>query len=301
MKRYLLPIFVCMVIVLALHTDTIQSQNNIPSNYGNDFNRYLSGLQLPNELYLCGEKIPLEEPEVRERAEREFYLLLQKPGQVILYLKRAGRFFPMYERILAEQGLPDDLKYLSVAESALFQSTSSVGAMGLWQFMKRTGRDEGLIVNDNVDERRNPEKSTIAAAKFLKKGYKRTNSWLLTLGGYNMGFSGISKRVKQQFGSDYFDLHLNSETSRFVFRVAIIKELMANADKYGYSIPDWQLYKPYKTKTVSFDKGVSNLSEWAISNGTTYKYVRLYNPWILKGSLPAPPKGKTWEILIPDE
>ncbi len=299
MRRILVPAVISVFLILILHNDTIRSQNTVPPRIGNGFNSYISGLSLPATLTLCGEELPLDEPEVRERAEREFYLLLQKPGQVVLYLKRAARLFPMYEKKLKEAGLPDDLKYLSVAESALFQARSSAGAVGLWQFMKGTGEQMGLVIGKNVDERRNPEKSTDAALKFLKQGYQKHNSWCLTLGGYNMGFTGIGNSMIQQYGTDYFDLYLNEETSRFVFRIAIIKELMSNPEKYGYIIPKNQLYKPYKTKTVEVTS-IPNLSDWAISQGTTYKYVKILNPWLLTKKLPKHPDGKKWAVKIPE-
>jgi hypothetical protein len=298
MRRILVPAVISAFLILILQTDTIRSQNNGLPRIGNEFNRFISGLSLPDKLTICGEELPIDEPEVRERAEREFYLLLQKPGQVVLYLKRAARLFPMYEQKLKEAGLPDDLKYLSVAESALFQARSSAGAVGLWQFMKGTGKQMGLVIGPNVDERRHPEKSTDAALKFLAQGYKKHNSWALTLGGYNMGFTGIGNRMTQQYGTDYFDLYLNEETSRFVFRIAIIKELMSNPEKYGYVIPNHQLYKPHKTKTVKV-ASISSLSDWAVSQGTSYKYVKVLNPWLLTKKLPKHPDGKMWEVKIP--
>ena len=167
--------------------------------------------------------------------------------------------------------------------------------------MKATGLSMGLVINDNVDERRNPEKSTRAALKYLKRGYKGHRSWVMTLAGYNMGHTGVSNAMKRQYGTDYFDLFLNEETSRFVFRIAIIKEIMGNAKKYGFNLTDNDLYKPYTVKTVKWKSKINNLSDWAISQGTTYKYVKLLNPWLLKRKLNAPPKGKFWEIDIPQK
>ncbi len=261
---------------------------------------YISSLTLPEKLELCGERIPLEIPEVRERAEREFYLLLQQPGQIILYLKRAGRFFPMFERIIAENGLPDDVKYLAVAESALYQSRSSKGAVGLWQFMEGTAKQLGLRVTNEVDERRNPEKSTQAAMRYLRQGLNaRKGNWMLTFAGYNMGQQGVANAMAFQDSDSYFDLFLNEETSRFIFRIAIIKELMANAEKYGFKIPKWELYTPDKIKSIKVSNAISNLNDWAKSEGTNYKDVKLLNPWILGRSLPAPARGEYWEIAIP--
>jgi membrane-bound lytic murein transglycosylase D len=257
--------------------------------------------KLPEKLELLGEKIPLEIPEVRERAEREFFLLLQQPGQIILYLKRAGKLFPMYERIIRENDMPDDLKFLSVAESALYMAQSTKGAVGLWQLMDGTAKNLGLQVDEYVDERRHPEKSTRAAMKYLKDGYKTYKSWLIALGGYNMGHENIQSSMRFQSGEDYFDLYLNEETSRFIFRIALIKEIMENPTKYGFNIPKEEIYRPDKTKIIKCRGAIPDLSVWAKANGTTYKYVKLLNPWILARELKAPKNGRVYEIAVPNE
>jgi len=260
---------------------------------------FLSSLKFPDELTFCGEKVPLDDIEVRERAEREYYLLLQQPGQIILYLKRAGRFFPMFEQIIRENNMPEDIKYLAVAESALYQARSRVGAVGLWQFMPETAKSMGLQVDDNVDERRHPEKSTRAAMRFLKQGYQSHKSWILTAAGYNMGHSGVQENLNFQATDNYFDLYLNEETSRYIFRIALIKHLMENATKYGFKIKKEDLYTPYEFDLVTVDKAIPDLSAWARTMGYNYKQVKILNPWILKRSLPNPPKGKTYEIAVP--
>lgn len=258
----------------------------------------ISSFTLPDKLELCGERLPLEIPEVRERAEREFYMLLQQPGQIILYLKRSGRYFPMYEKLIKENGLPDDVKYLSVAESALYQSRSSKGAEGLWQFMEGTARSYNMRVDKDVDERRHPEKSTRAALTYLKRSFASYKSWAATFASYNMGQSGVSNAMAFQDSDSYYDLFLNEETSRFVFRIAIIKEIMSNSEKYGFKIPKWERYSPDNVRSVKVDGAIANLAEWAKANGTSYKDVKLLNPWILGRSLPAP-KGDAWIIAVP--
>ncbi|HRP01401.1 MAG TPA: lytic transglycosylase domain-containing protein [Candidatus Kapabacteria bacterium] len=273
----------------------LQSQEIKPDNVYH----FLSTVELPDKLDFCGEKFPLNEPEVRERAERELLLLLQQPGQLILYFKRSGRYFPMYEKYLKQENVPDDLKYLSVAESALYMSRSTAGAMGLWQFMPETAKTMGLEVNDYVDERRHPEKSTLAAIKYLKQGYSVHKSWILTAAGYNMGHSGVSDNTSFQNSNDYFELFLNEETSRYLFRIAIIKEIMTHPAKYNFVIDEVEKYEPYKYYYVNMDTAISDLSAWAKANGTTYKEVKLLNPWILKRNLPNPGKGKFYEIALP--
>ncbi len=286
---------ICFLVILSCkETRQLPGQENNLS-----FNHYLSTVKLPEKLDFCGEKIPLEIEEVRERAEREFYLNLQAPGQIILYLKRAGRFFPIYEKIFAEQDVPDDLKYLSVAESALYMSRSPKDAVGLWQFIPSTGRAMGLQIDEYVDERRHTEKSTLAAIKYLKNGYKNTKSWILAAAGYNMGHENLSDNLLFQDVGNYFDLFLNEETSRYILRIVIIKEIMKNPQKYGFNLKPTDLYKPPKFKIIKESSFIANLNEWAKENKTNYKDIKLLNPWILQRRLPSPPKGKVWEIAVP--
>ena len=294
MRSILLFITAIVVISCTESNDLRSNQIDKQSHF-----EFLSTVEFPEELSFCGEKVPLDDPEVRERAEREFYLLLQQPGQIILYLKRSGRFFPIFEKIISENNMPDDLKYLSVAESALYQAKSSVGAIGLWQFMTATAKTMGLQVDDNIDERRHPEKSTRAAMKYLKEGYKNHKSWILTAAGYNMGHTGVQDNLSFQSTDNYFDLHLNEETSRFIFRIAIIKHFMQNAEKYGFKLEKSDLYPPDEYDIVKVERAVPDLSAWAKSMGYNYKQVKMLNPWILKRSLPNPPKGKVFEVAVP--
>ncbi len=291
---------IIVIAFLLLSCNQNSELNSQPQDKILSSNQFISTVKLPEELTLCGEKIPLDNEEIRERAEREFYLLLQQPGQIVLYLKRSGRYFRMYEEEIRKAGMPDDIKFLSVAESALYQSRSSVGAVGFWQFMKETGQKMGLYIDDFADERRHPHKSTVAALKYLKMGYQSHNSWLLTFAGYNMGHTGIKENMSFQSASDYFELFLNEETSRFIFRIAIIKEIMSNPTKYGFTVPISEYYKPEKIKTVKVSTAISDLALWAKNLGTNYKDVKLLNPWILKRQLPIPKSG-FWEIAIPDK
>lgn len=262
--------------------------------------QYLCNLKLPENLDFCGERIPLEIPEVKERAEREFYLLLQQPGQIILYLKRAGKYFPLFEKILKEKGLPEDIKYLSVAESALYMARSPKDALGLWQFIPETARKMGLQVDEYVDERCHPEKSTYAAIKYLLEGYNQHKSWILAAAGYNMGHTNLLNNIYFQNFSDYFELFLNEETSRYIFRIVVIKEIMKNSEKYGFKLDSCEIYKPEKYKIIKWNGEIPNLAEWAREHKTTYKNIKLLNPWILKRSLPKPQKGFYYEIAIPE-
>jgi membrane-bound lytic murein transglycosylase D len=263
-----------------------------------EFRPNISALELPAKLDFCGEAIPLNDPDVRKRMDREFLLNLQWDGQVMLYLKRSGEFFPMFERILAEEGVPDDLKYLSVAESALFQSQSNKGALGLWQFIPETGRRYGLRVDEFVDERKDPEKSTRAAIRYLRDNRNRFGSWALAAAAYNMGEGATDDDLSFQKGNSYFDLFLNEETSRYLFRIVALKEIMGHAEKYGYFLQPGDYYRLPKYTVVPEADAIANLATWAAAHGTTYKDVKLANPWILKRSLPRP-VGEPWKINVP--
>ncbi len=300
MKRIsILLLFITLSISINsdLHSKNSKTKHFKKADNKNYF-QYISSLQLPDKLDFCGEKVPLEIEEVKERAEREFYLLLQRPGQIILYLKRAGRYFPMYERIIKENNMPDDIKYLSVAESALYMARSPKNAVGLWQFIPSTAKKMGLIVNKYVDERRNAQKSTYSAMKYLKAGFKSHHSWILAAAGYNMGQSNMKKHLNYQNKDNYFDLFMNEETSRYILRIVIIKELMKNAKKYGIILNKKNLYKPFSVRHIKV-KSIKDLALWAVSQGTSYKYVKLMNPWILKRKLPLKRNRKFYEVAIP--
>ncbi len=289
----------CLLSLIACNAKQ-PSNDETPSQLKGNYLAYLSSLKLPEELTFCGEKVPLEIPEVRERAEREFYLNLQSPGQLILYIKRAGRFFPMFEKILKEENTPEDIKFLAVAESALFMARSPKDAIGVWQFMAPTAKSMGLQVDDYVDERRHIEKSTRAAIAYLRSGYSYSKSWSLAAAGYNMGHGSVKENMDFQKTETFYDLFLNEETSRYVLRIAVIKELMTHSEKYGLNLESHDQYQPEKTVSVKCTSGISDLTQWALQHGTTYKDVKILNPWILKRSLPAPKSG-AYYVEIPSK
>jgi hypothetical protein len=231
--------------------------------------------------------------------DREFLLNLQWDGQVMLYLKRSAEFFPMFDSIMAQEGAPNDLKFLSVAESALYQAQSGKGAVGLWQFVSETARRYGLQVDDYVDERRDPVKSTRAAVRLLKDNKARFGSWALSAAAYNMGEAATQDDMTFQSGSSYFDLYLNEETSRYLFRIVALKEIMLHPEKYGYYLEKNDYYRPIPSTTVAVNTDIPNLAQWAAKNGTTYKMVKLLNPWILKRALPKPAANDPYVIAIP--
>jgi len=260
----------------------------------------LSTMRLPDSLSFCGEPVPLDELDVRQKLERELLAISQDDGQVILYIKRSATHFPTFERVLKEEDAPDDLKYLSVAESALYMAQSSKGAVGLWQFIPETGRRYGLLINDSVDERRNVEKSTRAAVRYLKDNQRAFRGWTLSAAAYNMGEGALADDIKFQRRVSYYDLYLNEETSRYLFRILAIKVIMANPQAWGIVIDKRDRYDMPATETVEVRERIPDLAAWAAEHGCRYKDVKLLNPWILRRALPAPPTGGSWAVLVPE-
>ncbi len=294
----------CLVLILIFNLiscDKPTKLNSQTKNYSDNKDSYInsksySDITLPNKITFCGENIPLYDNEVRERFEREFYLTLQQPGQIILYLKRSGHYFPTFEKIINQYNMHQDIKYISVAESALFMTRSNKGAVGLWQFMPETAKNYGLEINTYVDERKHILKSTIAAMKYLKTSYERLNSWVLAAASYNMGLGGLIGDMSYQKESSYFDLYLNDETSRYIFRILAIKEIMEHPDKYGFNIKNKDKYNVYNTKQVYVNYNIINLAEWSKNNYTTYKNVKTMNPWLISNKLVT--NGKSYQIEI---
>jgi membrane-bound lytic murein transglycosylase D len=253
-----------------------------------------------NKTYaFAGEALPLENFDVLERLERELLVNAFFHSNTILAIKTANRYFPLIEEILKEEGVPDDLKYLAVAESGLRQATSSAEARGIWQFMKETGIQYGLEVNDEVDERFHVEKSTRAACAFFKYLKGRFGSWTLAAAAYNMGGSALSKALAEQRAQTFFELNVNEETSRYIFRVVALKEVLSDPEGYGFSIPKEQLYAPLSSyKTVEVGGPVESLGDFAREHKTDYRTLKLYNPWLRDHKLVNKAK-KTYEIRIP--
>ena len=287
-----------LLLIIYLLFPLVQTDSSQVSIKHKNYNTFVSQLELPDTLMLCDEVVDLTDPELRERAEREFLLLMQQTGQVLLYFKRSERYFPLYETYLKRFNLPDDLKFVSVAESALYMSRSSAGAEGLWQIMPATARSLGLRVDEYVDERRHPEKSTIAGLQYLSEGHKQFKSWALAIAGYNRGKNGIANDLNFQMKDKYTDLYLNEETSRYYFRILIIKEIMKNPMKYGFDISKIRGYRDPEVKEIKVDSAIINVAQWAKDNGTDYKTVKLLNPWILKRELNNP-RNESYIIRVP--
>jgi len=242
----------------------------------------IEALRIDPSISLCNEPVPLADPQNRERFEKEMLVSLGNRYQVILWLKRTTRFFPTIERVLSENGLPEDLKYLAIAESALrVHAGSPKGAMGVWQLMPQTARKYGLTVNSQVDERRSFYLSTPAAASYLKELHGRFGSWSLALAAYNMGEEGLAAEILEQGVTDYYRLYLSLETQRFVFRILAIKCIVEDPQRYGFFLDPDEFYPPRTSATVQFDALTElPLRLVAEASGTVFKTIKDLNPHI---------------------
>ena len=235
---------------------------------------------IPNQLVFADETVPLEKFEIKERLDRELLVNSYWQSNTLLILKRTQRSFAVIEPILARYGVPDDFKYLAVAESGLLNVTSPAGAKGVWQFMPTSGKGYGLAINKMVDERYHLERSTEAACLYLKEAYDKFGSWTLAAASYNRGMSGINRDLSKQLVSDYFDMHLNTETSRYILRILAFKTIIENPSSYGFYIEDKDFYGSIETYDIYADSTISNVSEYAASIGTNYHVLKTLNPWI---------------------
>ncbi len=292
------------VAVLAISAISIHAVQDAPTDENfekkliNDYNVY--ALPLPEKMDFAGEPVPLKNPDIRERMDRELLVNTYWQSNGLLLFKRANKYFPLLEPLLKKYGLPDDFKYLAVAESGLEYTSSPVGASGIWHFMKGTGLEYGLEINDYVDERYNLDKATMVAAEYLKKSKEKFGSWTMAAASYNAGVGGMNKQINRQKETSYYDLLLNDETSRYVFRILALKEIMTHPQQYGFNYREKDLYTNIPTFTVKVNTPVEDWAEWVKPYGINYKILKIHNPWLrdtyLKNST-----GKEYFIEIPEK
>ncbi|MFD2098271.1 lytic transglycosylase domain-containing protein [Flagellimonas iocasae] len=260
----------------------------------------ITAIDIPEDLNFAGEDVPQDDPEIMERVDREFLVNTYWQSNAVLLIKRANKYFPIIEPILAKNGIPDDFKYLAVAESGLENLVSPAGATGFWQIMKGTGREYGLEVNDNVDERYHVEKSTQVACDYLKKWKERFGTWTLTAAAYNAGPAGIQKYMGIQQVDDYYDLLLGQETGRYVFRILAIKEIISHPEKYGFEVDQKDMYEKVPTFTVEVDSAVTSWADFAQLYEINYKVLKRHNPWLREPHLNNSSR-KNYSIEIPNK
>ncbi len=252
----------------------------------------------PNKVDFAGEQAPLHIADVKERLDRELLVNTYLHSSTILIMKRANRVFPVIEPILKQYGVPDDFKYLAVIESALTNAVSPSGARGVWQFMTPTAKESGMEINDYVDERYHLEKATVAACNYLITAKQKFGSWTLAAASYNGGMTGVNTKIAEQKVDTYYDLLLTDETSRYVFRILALKEIMKNPKSYGFDVSNNELYPVIPAKKIEIDSTINNLATFAKTQGINYKILKLHNPWLRDKKLPNPTKKK-YIIEIP--
>jgi membrane-bound lytic murein transglycosylase D len=255
----------------------------------------ITDLQVPQHVTLFGEQLPLDNWYIREQFERDFYYNWSNASSLVAWWQRSGQYFPLIEKLLHDAGLPDDLKYLAVAESGLANVKSPANALGFWQFIPGTAQRLGLRVDDLIDERLDPEKATRAAIAYFKYMKAKLPTWTLVAAGYNMGEDNVAQAMQWQHATSYWNLFLNDETMRYVFRIAAIKELMSHGANYGLDFS--QLAPDYipELKHITVNGPIASIADWAFSQGFLYKDVKVLNPWLIGRSIP---KG-TYDIALP--
>mgnify|MGYP002274411129 CR=1 FL=1 len=256
---------------------------------------------VPSSVPFCGKLIDITRYDMREAYDRELSSFTYFHSTTMLLIKRANRYFPVIEPILKANGIPDDFKYLMVIESNLNSiARSPAGAAGLWQFMPTTGREFGLEVNENVDERYHIEKATVAACKYFKQAYAKYGDWIAVSAAYNAGQARISSQLEKQLASHAMDLWLVEETSRYMFRLLAAKEIFSNPQRYGFLLKREHLYPPIPYKEVTVSTPINDLSEYAKKQGITYAQLRDANPWLRETSLKNR-SGKSYVLHIPTQ
>lgn len=272
------------------------SQSYTESNTSETYQ--IKALKIPAGLNFAGEEVPLEKVGVKERIDRELLVNTYWQSNGLLMFKRAHKYFPIIEPILKEHGIPDDFKYLAVIESGLQNVTSPAGARGFWQLMKTTARENGLEVNSNVDERYHLEKATKVACDYLNAAKEKFGSWTMAAAAYNAGRTGMMRKINAQQVTDYYDLLLGEETSRYVPRIVAVKEILSNPKKYGFLFESDDLYVASEYNIVKIDTAISNIASFSKEFDINYKILKAYNPWLRENKLNNASR-KLYEIKIP--
>ena len=296
-----IAVVVCGLFIQAIQSPEVASQTTETATKVEQQSSQIlrvEALDIPNVMTFAGERVPLQDTDVRERLDREIHVNTYWHSNMLLMIKKANRFFSEIEPLLKKYNLPDDFKYLAVAESGLDNVTSHAGASGFWQFMKATGKEYGLEINNYVDERYNLELATKVAAQYLINSKELFGSWTNAAAAYNAGNAGITKQMKRQDATDYYSLLLNSETGRYVFRILAFKEILSNPEKYGFYVDQQDLYQAIPTKTIIINTPVEDFAKFAKQQGLNYKILKTHNPW-LRDTYLKNASGKAYSIKIP--
>ncbi len=298
-RGYYLVFPVLIILLAAIYLQGLQDTPDKPEEEGPSYS--VKPIDIPLKLYFAGERVPLENFDTRESLDRELLVNTYFHSQTFLLIKKANRYFPVIEPILKKNGVPDDFKYIAVIESGLDNTVvSPKQAVGFWQLLEGTARDYGLEVNNEVDERYHIEKSTEAACKYILESYLKYGNWTLTAASYNAGRNGIDRQIDRQNETNYYDLLLNEETARYVFRALAIKLVITDPATFGFNLDADDLYPVIPYIELQVDTAVNDFSEFARSFGTNYKILKYFNPWLRETYLNKH-SGKSYIIRIPLE
>ncbi len=292
----LIILLVTLVKIFSFSKDTGEKDKAFSHEFTGHYSIY--AVPLPKDLNFAGEPVPIENYDVFESLDREFLVNTYWQSQTLLFIKRANKYFPIIEPVLKKNNIPEDFKYLALAESGLMNVVSPSHAVGFWQFLKKTGQQYGLTVNKNIDERYHLEKSTQAACNYFNDAYKIFHNWTLVAASFNVGMGNLNKQLKKQQVDSYYDLYLNKETARYVFRIIAIKYILSNPDKYGFHFRKKDLYNYPEFQIDTIDTTINSLENFAISHSINLKIFKDLNPWIRGRQLQNPDSIK-YAIKIP--
>ncbi len=297
--NYILIGFLSIITLLIVYLIVLYNQEKeVVYAYSGDNYTQVKGGALPEKIDFAGEPVPLDYFFVREALDKEIQVNTYWHSSTLLTMKRSKRWFKVIEPILEKNGIPNDFKYLALIESRFENVVSSKKAAGFWQLLKGSAKELGLEVNKDVDERFNVEKATQAACEYLKESYEKYNNWTLAAASYNAGRRRISKSIKNQYTDNYYNLYLNDETSRYIFRILAIKVIYENPEKYGFSIEKSDYYSPIKYKTLKISHTIKDLPKFAKENGVSYKTLKTLNPWLVNSKM-RNSRGKDYYIKVP--
>ena len=254
---------------------------------------------LPQQLEFAGESVPLDNFDTRESLDKELLVNGYWHSRTMLVLKKSKRYFGIIEPILKKYGVPVDFKYLAMAESGFENIVSPAKAAGFWQLLESTAKEYGLEVNEDVDERYNLEKSTEVACKYLLESYAKYGNWTMAAATYNAGRDGLDKQIEKQQTGNYYDLLLNEETARYIFRLIAHKLITENPDEFGFHLDDNDYYPLISTHEIAVDTAISNIAMFALNQSTNYKIIKQFNSWLRQNYLPDRAQ-KIYYLTIPD-
>lgn len=302
-RLFLLILFLINLVFLPFAFQSLSSRkiNIVRSHPSSPPGDQIFEYPVPEVIDFAGEKVPLKDPLIREKLDAALANNIFRHSKTLLSYKRANRWFPAMKGILKKNQVPEDFAYLSVIESNLLNLISVKGATGFWQFMPETGKQYGLEINEEVDERYHPLRSTEAACQYLKDAYRKFNNWTLVAASYNMGMNGLKNRLDKQQGTTFYDLNLYLETNNYIYEILAIKTIFEKPEVYGYRIAPHLLYAPLKTKSLPVSSSIPDLSAFAKSENISYHTLKELNPWLRSNSLTIKTPGKSYILQLPEK